>query len=246
MKLLAFVLVLVASVASARADGDPVVLLPLDADKKLELYGQPIASELASALQKAGVGVVLVAPGMAVPKSRLILDGTVTDKAGAITIALRLRDPTGTTVDTFTATAPGVTALDKAAADLIAKVVPSVTTHLAAKPPDEHKAPPPPPPQQPAPKVMLVGTHATVAPGEPLRAAFAIELAAWAAQHHRTSKPADVGAKLPVLVGNASAELGATCEVGGYDMTTGEVPMARARVRVQVADGRRCCSIASS
>ncbi len=74
-------LALLVLVGVARAEPEPahaVALLPLDADAKLELYGQPVASELARALVQGGLDVVVVGPKMAVPeKARLVVDGTI-------------------------------------------------------------------------------------------------------------------------------------------------------------------------
>ena len=83
-----------------RAHGEPardnaIALLPLDTDRSLEIYGQPVASELARALVDASVAVVVVGPKMAVPeRARLIIDGTIgVGRASSITIALRIRNP---------------------------------------------------------------------------------------------------------------------------------------------------------
>src|SRR5215468_10544975 len=66
------------AVAEPAPAGDVVALLPLDADKSLEIYGQPVASELARALVAGNVYVVVVGPRMAVPdNARLIIDGTI-------------------------------------------------------------------------------------------------------------------------------------------------------------------------
>ena len=62
----------------SEAASQSVALLPLDAGKSLELYGQPVASELARALASGNIDVQIVGPKMAVPAAaRLIVDGTV-------------------------------------------------------------------------------------------------------------------------------------------------------------------------
>ncbi len=62
----------------AEPPGHAIALLPLDADADLELYGQPVAAEIARALVQGGLEVVLVGPKMAVPaKARLVIDGTI-------------------------------------------------------------------------------------------------------------------------------------------------------------------------
>ncbi len=119
-------------VGAARADGQ-VALLPLDADQQLELYGQPIASEIARALAAGGVDVVVVGPKSSVPeKVKLIVDGKVSaGKGDAVMLSIRVRDPNGNTLDTLSAAAAALTELDHAAADLAARVLPTVKGRLA-------------------------------------------------------------------------------------------------------------------
>ena len=82
---------LVALATPVRADS--VALLPLDGEKRLEIYGQPVAAELARALNGAGVEVVVVGAKMAVPeKAKLIVDGTIKAKGQTVTLELRIRD----------------------------------------------------------------------------------------------------------------------------------------------------------
>src|SRR3954453_13253 len=93
------VVLAIAAPASAQPSNDAVALLPLDADAKLELYSQSIASEVARALAAGQIDVVVVGPKMAVPeKARLIVDGTITGKADNITLTLRIRDAHAGTV----------------------------------------------------------------------------------------------------------------------------------------------------
>src|SRR5690242_3933246 len=90
---------LVALVSPAFADDDAVALLPLDADARLELYSQSVASEVARALVAGGVDVVVVGPKMAVPeRARMIVDGTITGKGDSVTLTLRMRDARAGTV----------------------------------------------------------------------------------------------------------------------------------------------------
>ncbi|HEU4726764.1 MAG TPA: hypothetical protein VFT22_02715, partial [Kofleriaceae bacterium] len=122
----------------ARAEpgaADAVALLPLDAERSLEIYGQPVASEIARALVAGSVQVVVVGPRMAVPeRARLIIDGTISlGKASAVTISLRIRDPLdGKVLDTLSATAPGLAKIDSAAAELSARILPIIRDKLAA------------------------------------------------------------------------------------------------------------------
>src|SRR5262245_63460125 len=77
-----------APVAHGQPPGEAVALLPLDADRSLEIYGQPVASEIARALGAGNIAVVVVGPKMAVPdRARLIVDGRIgLGKANAVTI----------------------------------------------------------------------------------------------------------------------------------------------------------------
>src|SRR5260221_13795303 len=85
--------------AAGGAHADPaktsLALLPLDADAKLEVYSQPVASEIARSLTQGGFDVVVVGPKMGVPESaRLVIDGTIRlGKGDAITLVVRIRDP---------------------------------------------------------------------------------------------------------------------------------------------------------
>ena len=135
--LVAFVLLL-GLVRPARADDDAVALLPLDADAKLELYSQSVASEVSRALAAGQIDVVVVGPKMAVPtKARLIVDGTITGKGDHITLTLRIRDArAGTVLATLPATAASVS---DATEQLSSQVLPAVRAQLDAL----HVEPPP-------------------------------------------------------------------------------------------------------
>src|SRR6185295_8468084 len=103
--------------------------------KSLEIYGQPIASEIARALVAGAVQVVVVGPRMAVPeRARLIVDGTIAQgKAGAVTISIRIRNTVdGVVLDNLSATAHGLARIDSAASELSARVLPIVRDRLAA------------------------------------------------------------------------------------------------------------------
>src|SRR5690348_14307360 len=112
MRLVALWFALVfALVSPALADDNAVALLPLDADAKLELYSQSVASEVARALVAGGVDVVVVGPKMEVPqRARMFVDGTITGKGDSITLTLRIRDArAGTVLGSVPATATSVT-----------------------------------------------------------------------------------------------------------------------------------------
>jgi hypothetical protein len=237
----------------SRARGEPaagseaVALLPLDTDRSLEIYGQPVANELARALVGGSVAVVVVGPKMAVPeRARLIIDGTIAlGKASAVTISIRIRNTLdGMILETLSATAPGLAKIDGAAAELAARVVPIVHDKLAAlhrpaQPSDGHGHGP----QAPAgDRVVLVAVaDATRAPGAaPLAGALDAEVAGWLGAHHRRLEklpPGKLEPKLaPKAVAAGAAELAIGLWILDYQPEAGALPMARARVRVRIAD----------
>ena len=147
MRMLVAIVLAVVLSASGRAFAEPtaaqapleqaraVALLPLDADAKLELFGQPVASEVARAL----------VAGRPRGRRRRAADGGAGqgprrrrwhDQGGQghdVELAVRLRDVrTGEVLDTIPVEAASMTAMDRAAEELSAKVLPSVKTHLAA------------------------------------------------------------------------------------------------------------------
>src|SRR5438477_9826304 len=85
--------------AAEPAPRDAVALLPLDGrrpdgkpDPRLEIYGQPIAVEIARSLGAADIEVVLVGASNPVPERvKLIVDGTITGQGDGVVIALRVR-----------------------------------------------------------------------------------------------------------------------------------------------------------
>lgn len=225
---------------------DAVALLPLDAERSLEIYGQPIASELARALAAGNVHVVVVGPKMAVPeRARLIIDGTIAlGKASAVTISIRIRNTLdGVVLDTLAATAPGLAKIDGAAADLAARVVPIVHDKLAAparRPPDDHgsviQTEPPP-----ADRMVLIAVADATRAGnrDPLFGALDAAVSAWTRAHHRVPQKIDPGKLDPRLAAKTVATSGTDLAIGfrilAYQPVTGALPMARARVRVQIA-----------
>jgi hypothetical protein len=243
------------AVAEPAPAGDAVALLPLDADKSLEIYGQPVASEIARALAAGNVHVVVVGPRMAVPESaRLIIDGTIAvGKASAVTISLRIRNRRDGVLlrkAPMTAVAPSLAKIDGAAAELSAQLLPIVRDLLAALPPepDDHgrvvELHPAPAPDRPVLVAIADAGHARD-PG-PLRSALQAAVADWTHAHHRVPRDTDP-AKLD------AAHAAATLRAAGADLAIGfsildwsvEPPsepsqpaMARARVRVQITGPR--------
>jgi hypothetical protein len=224
---LVLVLVLVLDLSPRRAHADPpqaVALLPLDADQRLEIYGQPVASEIARTLVAGGIDVVVVGPKMTVPdRARLVLDGTITSKGDVVSLAIRIRErASGSVLDKLDATAPTLTAIDKAAADLSARVLPSVKARLATldqQPTSREPHPEHMPPPAAAPQHVLVGTIAT----GPLHDALASALGEWAPRHHWIT--ADKDGDATIALDNIT-----------YTTTPGEVPRAHARVHVKITD----------
>jgi hypothetical protein len=211
------------------AYADTIAMLPLDGEKRLEIYGQPVAAEIARALKAAGLDVVVVGARMDVPdRVQLIVDGTIkSTKNKQIELSIRIRDPRdGTTLETLPAPATKLGDLDKAAADLASRVVPSVKTQLealakAATPPqplDTSKQPvvQPRPVAPQAQLATVVKTRTGLKPAA-FTAALDREAALWAATQ-----------RYPATV---------SFEVLGYWPQTGKPPMARARVRVVIESG---------
>jgi len=240
MRWLVAIVVVLGLVRHARADDDAVALLPLDADAKLELYSQSVASEVARALASGQIDVVVVGPKMAVPmKARLIVDGTITGKGEQITLTLRIRDArAGTVLATLPATAGSVS---DATEQLSGKVLPAVRAQLEAlhaqqqqqqsqpEPPRvDHRMPRPKPEATP---VLLV-VHG--AASDPLAGALSSEFQPWA---HRPVRP--LPNTLVDMLGPSNTtgyDIAIGFEVLGYATATleGNIPSARARVRVRV------------
>jgi len=235
----------------AHADGaDSIALLPFDADHKLEIYGQPVASELARALGAGKIDVVLVGRKMAVPeRARLIVDGMITSGKGAtVVLTVRVRSSSdGTVLATMDATAPTLANIDKAAAELSARVLSSVRQQLdAARPPpvDGGGRPVEPVPPVVGPtsalRPMLVSFAAKEVGAEPLRGALPAAVASWAHNHRREPTPLDPGKLSKQLVTQtvkaSGNDLAIGFEVLSYAVEAGPIPLARARVRVRISD----------
>jgi len=236
---------------SAPAPADAVALLPLDTDRSLEIYGQPVASELARALVVGSVSVVVVGPKMAVPdRARLIIDGTIAlGKANAITISLRIRNTLdGVVLETLSATAPGLANIDGAAAELSARILPLVRNWLAAI-----QRPSPvgdrdrsggrrPSPIADRPMLVAITDARRGAPAGGLLGALDAAVADWALAQHRPIQKLDPRKLDRKVAADAVAASGTDLAVGfwilDYTAETGALPMARARVRVQITDAR--------
>jgi hypothetical protein len=132
---------LVVAPRAAAADDHVIALLPLAADSKLALYGQPVASEVAKSLEQQGFTIVVVTSTAPVPSSaRLVIDGRIVRDGDSVKLEARVRDPNaGKVVAELSATAPTLTRIDEAAADLAKALAPVLTDSLAA----QDKPPPP-------------------------------------------------------------------------------------------------------
>jgi hypothetical protein len=251
--LLAIGLVVLAGV-QARADepAHAVALLPLDADAKLELYGQPVASEVARALVQGGIDVVVVGPKMAVPaQARLVVDGTIkSGKGDNVMITVRIRDALdGTVYDTIPVLALKQTAIDHAAEELSAKVLPSVTTRLAELVEKDRKAAAmrevkplvtrPPPVAVKSLQVLVAVSSSNSASGDLLSKALGAQLAPWAAhRHHEAVVSSALGKNASKSVSIRKADF--AIELNVLDVTIDhnddQIPLATARVRVRISD----------
>lgn len=255
MRLVAVAVALVVALCAppVRAEGAKaqVALLPLDADASLEIYGQPVASEIAKTLAAAGIDVVVVGPRMAVPtNAMLIIDGKIAAKGQGIALSLRVRDQGGHTYDPpLQASALALTNIDTAATELAQKLLPAVKDDLveaAKRAREADRMPPPNPPNHtgnPVPArlaVALVATHASSPAVEPLRAALAAQVEPWARRYHHATAIDDKVTEVAKGVAAHNAELGVGLEVMAYTLVGDplSVPMVTARVHVVVANPR--------
>jgi hypothetical protein len=256
------VLVIAAGLVAAAAyvhpaDADTIALLPLDGEKRLEIYGQPVAAEIGRALKAQGFDVVVVGAKMDVPDTaQLIVDGTIkADKKNAIALSIRIRDPqSGTTLETLPANAASLTTIDKAAADLSTRIGPAVRSHLDAL--AKAAQPEPKPPIEPTPRPPLPRVTHNVPPALPslvvsvaspqgalpalgfLASGLTDELPRWSSERKRTASivaPERMSrAEAIGTVRSQYTDVGIGLEVLTFTVQPGEVPLAKARVRVRV------------
>ncbi len=238
------------AVADPAPAGSGVALLPLDADRGLEIYGQPVASEIARALAAGNVRVVVVGPRMALPdQTPLIIDGTIAQgKGSAVTITLRIRRTDGGRLrrTALVATAPGLAKIDGAAAELSAQLLPVVRDLLAALPAesDDHgrvvEARPVPAADRPV-LVAVDGAGHGAEPG-PLRGALQAAVGEWTRAHHRVARDTDPARLNPAAVTAAGADLAIGFSILDWSVEQPDdrrqPAMARAQVRVQILGPR--------
>ena len=234
----------------ARGD-DRVALLPLDAEKGLEIYGQPVASEVARALREGKIEIEVIGAKMAVPDTaKLIVDGTIAAGKNKkdIVLSLRIRNPVdGVVLATVQSTAAGIANIDKAAADVSARLMPALRERLAAlRPttpvePDHGTVQQVTQPPAPEPRPMLAVVSMRENESDPLRAALTIQLEAQLRKVYRTPQlvdPAKMTRELATDTVKASKlDLGMLLEITSYTLEIEDnIPIARAHVRFRVTD----------
>jgi hypothetical protein len=224
-----------------------VGLYRLDTDKKLEIYGQPITNALARALTAAGIEVVVVGADEKTPKQvRLVVNGRIESKGAEVVLTLTMHAlKNGEPYKPLSATAPMVTKLDKAAAELSAELLAKVQEILPTLHDDDTKQAPVEikPPIASKSKLALFAVVASgEAAEEPIRQALGDALTPWTQRHGREARlvdPKSLTADLAATtIAQANTDLGVLFEVGELVVEPGEVPMARARVHVRIADGQ--------
>lgn len=235
--------------AVARAEPETIALLSLDADERLEIYGQPVAAEIARVLIAAKLDVVVVDAKMAVPTTaKLVIDGSIAQSGSQVLLEVRIRNPVdGDTFDKLEQTASNVAAISKAAAKISERLLPVVRARLEAL----RKAPPrdpnskPIPPRQPttADPVILLGIGVPMNASllmEPFRRALIDNVTMTMRGNHRQPVPVDastLGKQLAAqTVTSARASRGIVFEVLDYTIEPKLVPLVRARVRVRIAE----------
>ncbi|MFN0250545.1 MAG: hypothetical protein ACKV2T_26935 [Kofleriaceae bacterium] len=249
--MLRVLMILVVLAGVARAE-DRVVLLPLDAQKGFEIYGQPVASEVARMLRAAKIEIEVIGAKMAVPENaRLIVDGTIganKKNKNDIVLVLRIRNPVdGVTLATVSSTAAGIANVDKATAEVSTRLIAVLQERLAAlRTPTTtengtgtvHQVTEVPMPEL---RPMLAVVSMTDIESDPLRAALTHQLDAQLRRVYRSPKLVDPGRMSRELatqtVKESGLDLGMILEITSYVVEIEDmVPIARARVRIRVTD----------
>ncbi|MBL8626734.1 MAG: hypothetical protein JNK64_35930 [Myxococcales bacterium] len=249
------VLIALALARSAAADRPTTIaVIPLQADRRLALYGAPVASELATALERAGFEVVLVSDVAVVPsRAWLVVDGRLVAAGKAVTIELRIRDPErAVDVTRLAARASTLASIDAATRDLAADLTAALAAARPVAPPPPDPLPHDPPPHDPG------APHDPIAPRDPVAPPppppdprpHAQLVVRGKALHDGAGAPLDVAALTRpalarladrlgyVVVDDPAAPLVITAEltrlVAGFE---GDVPVGRGRARVIVSRG---------
>lgn len=238
------------SATLAHADGDVIGLYRLDTDKRLDIYGQAVASELARAVKAHGLAVVVVGQSEITPSNvNVVVSGKIESKGSGLVISLVIRDLIGGKALDASAEAAAITSIDKAAAELSGKLLEKIEEKLyELHHPKKTMAQPHHDTTHvvgtlvtPQPKQAVIAIVSTGTPGiEPLRQALSEAVTPWATAHGRIVKLVDstvLSRELaPRTAAGANADLAILFEVGSLVVEAGEVPTARARVTVRIAD----------
>jgi hypothetical protein len=120
--------------AAARAEPTTVAFLPLDADRRLTLYSNAVATALAAEVRTAGFPVAVVSDVAAVPRGAwLVVDGRLVARGRGAAIELRVRDPeAGRDVIRLAEAAPTLADLDVATRTLAAALARTLAAERAA------------------------------------------------------------------------------------------------------------------
>lgn len=119
----------------ARAEGGKLALLPLDTPDKLAIYGQPVAAEVARALQADGLDVVVVGAQMAVPRdTTLMVEGSLLVHRKKVVVELRLRPmDSRKPIVTVTSSEATLATLEGAAGEVSRMLLPRLREELAKR-----------------------------------------------------------------------------------------------------------------
>jgi hypothetical protein len=263
---LVLLLSLTGGVAHAQSSRATIALIPFTAEKRLELYGTPVAAEVTRVLRDAGLDVQLVNDGAPVPaRARLVVDGRLVKRGAGVVIESRIRDPErGVDVARPSGSAASLDDIDHAASAVAAELVTAIRAGLAAQ--DEQAAraaaalsrPAPPtgatptptptaPPRDARPLAIVVVSAPGLARDKsaptdvaPLFAPAAVELARRLG--HRAAVEPAPAAPAPPLDPQTMSRRNASLVVG-FELlsfssgTQRDIPVARARARVTVLDG---------
>ncbi len=249
--------------AAAQDGRATIALIPFTAEKRLKLYGKPVAAEITRALREAGLDVTLVSDGDPVPaRARLVVDGRLVRHGGGVVIESRIRDPErGVDVARPSGAVDALDDIDRAAAGVAAQLVVAIRTGLAEQDAQAARAaaalaprPPPSAPvgtrpvavedRRPLAIVMISGPGIAGADGSavdvaPLMAPAAIELARQLG-HRAAVEVALAGSQAtfdPIAIRGRGAALVVRFDLMAFLAgTQREIPVARARARVTVYD----------
>jgi hypothetical protein len=256
------------AIAQTPTGGASIALIPFTAEKRLKLYGTPVAAEITRALREAGLDVVLVSEGEAVPpRARLVVDGRLVRKGAGVVIEARIRDPErGVDVARPSGTAPALGDIDRAAAAVAGELVTAIRAGLAEQDAAAAKSraalapaagPPVPEPSSGSgagkprpvdrrPLAIVVVSARDIADGAgapvdvtALVAPAAIELGARLGHRVAVEHAPPGGTFQPSAYGSRGASLLVTFELLDFLRgTQAGIPIARARARVTVLDAQ--------